>query len=40
MLYRIETRSVILVAFTMEMSARLCQACRKMLRWPVVKLVS
>src|SRR5271155_4559376 len=35
-----ETRSVMGVTFTSEMSARFCQAWRKMLRWPVVKLVS
>src|ERR1700677_4279590 len=32
--------SLILVIFTSEISARFCQACRKMLRWPFVKSVS
>src|SRR5271166_4166993 len=35
-----EKRSVSWVSFTKEMSARLCQDWRKMLRWPLVKLVS
>ena len=35
-----ENRSVNRVAFTIETSARRCQGCRKMLRCPVVKLVS
>src|SRR5579863_1970496 len=35
-----DTPSVIAVTFTNDMSARFCQAWRKMLRWPVVKLVS
>src|SRR6202044_1035879 len=39
-LYFRETRSLIFVFFTMDMSARRCQAWRKILRWPVVKLVS
>src|SRR5580704_1751959 len=39
-LYFRETRSVMGVTFKKEMSARFCQAWRKMLRWPVVKLVS
>src|SRR5579863_41893 len=39
-LYFRETLSVISVSFTNDMSARFCQAWRKMLRWPVVKLVS
>src|ERR1700675_3740277 len=34
------TRSVIRVCFTTETSPRFCQDCRKMLRCPVVKLVS
>src|SRR5258706_15883343 len=33
-------RSLSLVSFTMERSIRFCQDWRKMLRWPVVKLVS
>ncbi len=32
--------SVICVVFTSEMSVRFCQACLKMFRCPVVKLVS
>src|SRR5271170_2374053 len=41
-LYRSETRSVICVCFTIEMSATFCQDCRKMLRCPPLgmKLVS
>src|ERR1700722_17432836 len=35
-----ENRSVIWVSFEREMSAFFCQAWRKMLRWPEVKLVS
>src|SRR6202041_269917 len=36
-----EERSVIWVSFTSEMSARLCQDCRKILRWPwSIKFVS
>src|SRR5580704_7949464 len=35
-----EVLSVICVDFIKEMSVRFCQACRNMLRWPVVKLVS
>ncbi len=34
------TRSLIWVVFNREMSAFFCQACRKMLRCPVVKFVS
>src|ERR1700719_453159 len=32
--YRADTRSLIFVVFPIEMSPRLCQGCRKMLRWP------
>ena len=39
-LYLSTTRSVSGVTFTSEMLTTLCQVCRKMLRWPVVKLVS
>ena len=39
-LYFSENRSVNFVILTIETSARFCQGCRKMLRCPVVKLVS
>src|SRR5580658_5513660 len=39
--YFIRKRSLSFVSFTMEMSARFCHGCRKMLRWPLlIKLVS
>ena len=39
--YFTEVRSVICVILTSEMSARLCQDCRKILRWPrTMKFVS
>ena len=39
-LYLAEILSEIFVSFTMERSVRLCHACRKMFRCPVVKVVS
>src|ERR1700733_3653891 len=39
-LYFKRTFSVSEVSFTNEILALFCQACRKILRWPVVKLVS
>src|SRR5579863_938648 len=39
-LYFIASRSVICVSLTKEMLAAFCHDWRKMLRWPLVKLVS